>query len=130
MLPRPDERRELRSFAFTLGGALLAIAAWQQWRDRPRVALALLVPALLLVAFGMVAPRALRTVRAAWMALAHAMSRVTTPVILGIVYFGVLTPLGLARRLLVRRGRSPDRKTSCWVERPAGERRSDLQRQF
>jgi len=63
------------------------------------------------------------------MGLAHAISRVTTPVFMGVMYFAVLTPVGLLRRTF---GRSPlqrDRhSTTFWVER--APRRSDLERQF
>lgn len=37
-----------------------------------------------------------------WVALAHAISKVTTPILMGIVYFLVVTPIGLVMRLLGR----------------------------
>ena len=35
----------------------------------------------------------------AWMFIGHAMSRITTPLVLGALYFGVLTPIALVARL-------------------------------
>jgi hypothetical protein len=85
----------------------------------------------LLVAAGLLAPARLGPVYRGWMRLAHAMSRVTTPVFLGVVYFGVFTPLGLVMRLLGRRALGGAKGSgSYWVERPPGARRSDLRRQF
>ena len=52
-----------------------------------------------LLGLGLVAPGALRPVHRVWMGAAVAMSKVTTPIFLGIVYFGVITPIGIARRL-------------------------------
>jgi hypothetical protein len=65
------------------------------------------------------------------MRTALAISKVTTPVFMGIVYFALLTPLGLVLRLVghrpLARRRGP---ATYWLERPAGARRSDLRRQF
>jgi hypothetical protein len=61
---------------------------------------------------------------------AQLMSRVTTPILVGVMYFVVITPTAVLMRAL---GRNPltsrrDRDT-LWVAR--GEvRRSDLRRQF
>ena len=124
-------RRELRSFALSVGGAFLALAALLSWRGRPNAALVLVVAGAILVAVGVAAPTRLGPVYRAWMTLALAMSRVTTPILMGLVYFGVLTPTGLVMRLFGRRplpGARP--AATVWVDRPAGARRSDLRRQF
>ena len=125
-------RRELRSFAFTVGGAFLAIGVVLLARGRTTAG-ALVTGAVgaLLVAAGALAPHRLGVVYRAWMALALAISKVTTPLFMAVVYFGVLTPLGLAIRLFGRRPLARRRDAATfWVERPAGERRSDLRRQF
>jgi hypothetical protein len=50
---------------------------------------------------------------------------------MGVIWFGILTPLGLVRRLLGRGRLGVPREASTgWVARPPGERRSDLTRQF
>jgi len=70
-------------------------------------------------------------VERAWYALAAAISKVTTPIIMAVLYFVVLTPAGLAARLFgynaLIRAHTP---TSAWVRRPDGHRRGDLERQF
>lgn len=120
-----------RKFAFTVGTAMLVLAGVVAWRGKRPVALALgAVGGLLLVA-GLVAPTRLGPVERAWYALAAAISKVTTPIIMGVLYFGVLTPAGLVARLFgynaLVRARTP---TSAWVNRPSGDRRGDLDRQF
>jgi hypothetical protein len=122
--------REGRVFAFTLTGAFSALAALSWWRHHPRssVVFGVLAGALLLA--GAVLPTRLGPVRAAWMGLAHAISKVTTPIFMGAVYYLVITPSGLVRRLL---GGNPLRQThgkeSGWVDRSASPPR-DLTRQF
>jgi saxitoxin biosynthesis operon SxtJ-like protein len=38
-------------------------------------------------------------VERAWMAMAHKLSKVTTPIVMGVVYFLVVTPIAMALRL-------------------------------
>jgi hypothetical protein len=51
---------------------------------------------------GFVAPRALESVRHYWMKLAEALGWVNTRIILAIVYYLVITPIGLVMRLFGR----------------------------
>jgi hypothetical protein len=57
-----------------------------------------------LLAAGLLVPGQLGPVQRAWMGLAHAISKVTTPIFMGVVFFIVLTPVGLVMRLF---GRNP-----------------------
>jgi len=66
------------------------------------------------------------------MQLAHLISKVTTPIVMGIMYFGMLTVVGAIRRAM---GGNPmhvkEVNNSLWQPRPEGERRTrSLQRQF
>jgi len=122
--------REGRRFALPVGGVFVVLAALSLWRGHywpPRV-LAGLGAALLLA--GLLIPGRLGPVYRAWMGLARALSKVTTPIFLGVVYFGVMMPIGLVRRLM---GKNPLRhraeNDSYWVAPPSGGR-SDLTTQF
>ncbi len=48
---------------------------------------------------GLAVPARLQPVERAWMGLAHLLSKVTTPIFMGIVYFVVLTPIAIVRRM-------------------------------
>jgi hypothetical protein len=68
------------------------------------------------------------------MAFARAISRVTTPIFMAIIYFLVITPTALVRRKLGKRTLSPSRSASTfWVDRersdPESARRR-MERQF
>jgi hypothetical protein len=120
--------REGRKFALTVGTAFLALAAIAWWRGREiPVALLGAVGAILWVA-GLLVPSWLGGLHRAWMGLAHAISRVTTPVFLGVVYFAVMMPIGIVMRAV---GRNPirhhPREGSYWA-RPDG--RGNLTNQF
>lgn len=122
---------ELRRFALTVGGVFVILAAVAVWRTRAVPAAVFGVVGVALGAAGVAVPARLGPVFRAWMRLAHAMSRVTTPIFLGAVYFGVFAPLGWVMRLAGRRLLTrPRAATSFWVERAPEERASDLRRQF
>jgi hypothetical protein len=129
--PSAPTRRELRQFAFAVGGVFVALAAASAWRGHAGRAAALAALGGPLVVAGALAPARLGPAYRAWMAFAVALSRVTTPIFMGVVYFVVLTPLALVLRLAGRRvlGVRADAATA-WVDRPPDARRSDLRRQF
>jgi hypothetical protein len=121
-----------RRFGVTVGGAFLVFAAVAWWRQS-----AILMPVLAtlgaaLTLAGLVVPTHLGPVERAWMALAHAISRVTTPVVMAVMYFVVITPSAFARRAF---GGNPlahaDGTAGFWKARPAGSRQSkSMERQF
>jgi hypothetical protein len=118
-----------RRFGLTVGGAFLALAGVAWWRTKPTIAAVVgLIGGVLIVAAA-IAPALLVPVERVWMRMALAISRVTTPIVLGIVYFLVLTPMAILRRTF---GKNPIVHTpvdsSYWVRRDTT--RSDLERQF
>jgi hypothetical protein len=127
-------RREGRRFGLTVGAAFLVLAALAAWRGRagggPTGGLAGV--GLLLILAALVAPTRLGPLYHGWMRLAEQLSRVTTPVFMAVIYFGLVTPTGFLRRLLghnqIARRRSA---RTFWVTREAGaRRRTDMARQF
>jgi hypothetical protein len=92
-------RRQLRDFGLLVGGIFGAIGLWPLlWRQQdPRLwalalAVALVLPAL-------VAPSILAPAYRAWMKLAEVLAWVNTRIVLGVVFYGVVTPIGLVMRL-------------------------------
>lgn len=89
----------------------------------------------LLVAAALIAPSRLGPAERSWMALALAMSRVTTPVFMAVIYFGVISPVALVRRAMGKNALVRDRnRETFWVPREKnsdGERlRRRMERQF
>ena len=123
---------EGRKFAFPVGIAFLLLGGIVLWRGHSSVALVLGTVAGLLLLAGLVIPTLLGPVYRAWMGFALLLSKVTTPIFMGITFFLVIAPIGLLMRLV---GRNPvvrrETDNSFWVPRPEGsKRRSDLTRQF
>src|SRR5215510_9199753 len=96
--------KQLRQFGLTVGGIFGVIALWPLVfrADRPRlwafaVAVALVVPALVL-------PRSLTYVHRGWMLIGEALGWVNTRIILSVIFYGLVTPMGIIMR---RFGRDP-----------------------
>jgi len=70
------------------------------WSGRPNTAVLLGSIGLALAIAGILIPTRLAPVERAWMALARAISFVTTPIVMAMMYFGIITPVGLLRRLV------------------------------
>lgn len=92
--------KQLRSFGFTVGGIFAVIGFWPlviRGLD-PRwwalvIAACLLIPAL-------VFPRSLVWVHKGWMAVGHVLGWINTRIILGFVFYLIVTPIGIFRRWL------------------------------
>ena len=123
---------EGRRFGLTLGAAFLVLAGLTAWRGHSLEARAFAGLGGALVVAALVVPARLGLVHRFWMALAAAISRVTTPAFLGLVYFAVLTPTGLVRRLTGRNQLArPRQAKTFWVARGVeSQRKTDMKRQF
>jgi hypothetical protein len=106
-MSRTYDVKQLRHFGYLVGGIFGLIGLWPLvWRHQdPRLwALALTV---LLVVPALVAPRILAPVYRVWMLLGEVLAWINTRIILGVVFYGVVTPIGLLMRLT---GRDPMRR--------------------
>lgn len=122
---------EGRKFGLTVGLAFAAFGGLLLWRGRQTAAMVLLALGALLVVAGLVVPTRLGPVERAWMRLAHLISKVTTPIFMGIVYFLVMAPMGFFRR---RMGSPIVARTGNdlrWAERTADETsRAQMEHQY
>ena len=95
------DRAGLREFALVTGSVIAGLFGlflpwvfdfvWPVWPW---------ILAAILVTVGLAAPMALRLVYKGWMLFGLQLSKITTPIIMALVFFLVITPTGLIRRLL------------------------------
>jgi hypothetical protein len=122
-----------RAFGFVFTGVFVLVALWPlRLGAAPRWWA--LGAAAVILALALLKPIWLALPNRGWTALGGLMSRIVAPLSLGIVYYLVLTPVGVLMRL---RGQDPlrlkpDRKrTSHWVQRqPPGPAPDSMDRQF
>lgn len=118
-------------FLFVVVFAVLAAVGW--WHDSAWAPWASLFSALTL-AVTMLRPTALRPLNRQWMRLAELLNRFVSPVVLGVIYFGMLTPIAWVMRLA---GRDPllrriePSAPSYWILRePPGPDPKNLPNQY
>jgi len=123
-------RAEARRFGLVVGAAFLGLGLLVWWRGGPLMGQVFGTIGVALIVSGIILPHRLGPVYRAWMALALVISKVTTPIFLGLVYFGIITPIGLVRRVFghdaLKRG--PGR--SSWVSQKADKVESGMRHQF
>ncbi len=99
-LSEPDSQG-LREFAWVTGGVIIVLFGlflpWIFELDWPVWPWMLAIP---LVLTGWIAPMVLRPIYRVWMQFGLLVGKITTPIIMGLVFFLVITPTGLLRRLL------------------------------
>jgi saxitoxin biosynthesis operon SxtJ-like protein len=101
------DRAQLRNFGLIAGGIFGAIGLWPAIIRGGSARLWMVGLAVGLILPALVAPRALAWAHRAWMALGSALGWVNTRVVLGLIFFGMITPTGLVFRLT---GRDPMRR--------------------
>ncbi len=113
-------KREVRRFCFLLAVTCALLAGLLLWRGKAGFPVAAGV-AVLFAAGGLFSPQRLAFVHRLWMMLALVLGWLTTRVVLTVLYFAVITPIGLFARLT---GRDPldlklaGNRESYWVRRP------------
>lgn len=108
-----------RSFGWTFTGIFVIAGAYGLWRGG--AALSWLLPLAALTAVVTLTRAAwLTPLNRAWMKLGELLGRVVSPIMLGVMFFAVFTPAGLAMRLFGRDAmcsRFDPAALSYWVER-------------
>jgi len=93
-----DKKPELRRFGLTIGVFLGLLGGGALWLERGGYPY-LFAAAAILILLGMTRPMSLRLIHRAWMGLAMGMGWFVTKVILLVLFYLVVTPLGVLSRL-------------------------------
>ena len=99
--------RQLRSFGLLVGAIFAVISLWPVvWHGEPLRIWAIIAAGILVVP-AVVMPKSLKPIYRGWMTVGDVLGRINTRIILGIVFYGVVTPIGAYRRW---RGHDPMRR--------------------
>jgi hypothetical protein len=98
-MQQDNERQQLRSFGLLVGGIFAVLGLWPVVVHGAAVRLWSLVVAVGLIVPALGYPRSLRLPYRLWMALGQGLGWLNTRIILGLVFYGLFTPLGWVMRL-------------------------------
>ncbi len=122
-----------RSFGLVFAGVFVVIALFPLLGGRP-VRLWSLIVAAVFVAIALLRPGLLAPANRLWLAFGLLLHRVTSPLVLGLLFFVVFTPMGLVRRALGKdslRLRWDGSLPSYWIpRRPPGPAPDTMRNQF
>ena len=99
----PPPAKTLRQFAGLCLVVFPALALWRVWRGQPDApAAALAAAGLMLGAVGLLRPMAIRWIFTGWLVVAFPIGWTVSRLALGLLFFGLITPLALIFRLAGR----------------------------
>jgi hypothetical protein len=93
-----NTKKQHRSFALMVGGIFVVIGLWPLIHSEGIRLWAVILGSVLMV-LGVLVPGRLGPIYKAWMAVGYVLGWVNTRLILGVIYYGLLTPMGLVMRL-------------------------------
>lgn len=122
-----------RTFGLFFAGLFALAAAYGLWKGYAWAWLAGALAAALAIA-GALAPRVLARANRAWFGLGMLLARIVNPLVIGIMFFLVITPIGLLMRAAGKRPlslRFDAASPSYWIERkPRGPAPESMRDQF
>ena len=123
-----------RTFGFVFTGIFLIVAGYLWYQDgKPLAVQVFLVLAVAFFAFALLMPIVLRPFNKAWYKLGLLMGRIVSPIVLGILFFILISPIAIVMRLA---GRDPLKLRkqdvqSHWIDRaPPGPSSESFKDQF
>ncbi len=130
---RPSDRK-LREFALTAVIILAILAVWRLLTPGGlELAACYAAAAVVVGAVGAVKPCWLGPIFTLWIIVAFPIAWTVSHLVLAVIYFGLITPLGLAFRLVGRDVLDvawPGRQDSHWREKPAADKPERYLKQF
>ena len=125
-----------RSFGLLFSAVFALLAGYGWWFKGWSlvIVLVLVAVAVAFVLLGFVAPKVLRPLNWLWFQLGQLLGKIVSPVVLGAIFFLILTPVSLVSRLFGRDELRLKRKasqTSYWLDRaPPGPKPESFKNQF
>ncbi len=125
-------RKLLREFSGLWLVFFVGIAGWRAWHgDEGRLTIALAGIGVILGVIGLVQPLIMRPIYTGWMIAAFPIGWLVSRVMIGVMFFGLMTPFALAFRAMGRDALRLRRRnvTSHWVTKTTAAKSEEYFRQ-
>jgi hypothetical protein len=129
--------KKIRDFGWVMFAVLIVIVpAFISWRNDWIITdLMLIIAAVGLVLWlpSLVIPKSMTSVYRGWMLLAILIGLFMTKVIITLVYFGMMTPIGLVRQWIVKdpmKMKTDPEATTYWVKKESPDSKVSYEKQY
>jgi hypothetical protein len=122
-----------RKFGWFFAAVFAAVATYAYWRGWSAVILVTLVAAILFAAATLLFPQSLAPLNRLWYGLGMLLGKIISPIVLGLIFFMLITPVSLVTRLFGRDELKMKKRNveSYWVDRsPPGPPSDSFKNQY
>jgi hypothetical protein len=122
-----------KNFGYFFSVVFTLIALYSYWQDLNNFAILASIVSFLFAAVTLVAPKVLGLLNHAWYELGMLLGKIVRPIVLGVIFFLMITPISLITRLFGRDELKIKKLSvqSYWVDRsPPGPSSDSFKNQF
>lgn len=91
-----------RSFGIVFAAVFIIIAFWPTLFHDGAIRLWAITIAVVFAALGIFTPRLLKPVNRIWFHFGNLLGKIVAPIVMGLIFFVTVTPIGLIRRVFVK----------------------------
>jgi hypothetical protein len=129
----PPELPTNRKFGWFFAAVFSAVAAYAYWRGWNKVSLVTLIAAISFAVATLLSPQLLAPLNRLWYGLGMLLGKIISPIVLGLIFFVLITPVSLVTRLFGRDELKMKKRNveSYWVDRsPPGPPSDSFKNQY
>lgn len=93
-----SDKKKIKNFGFLIGGVLIVLSIFIMWKGVTHYQIILIIGTVFILS-GVIIPKVLKPIYKIWMTLAIILGWIMTRVILTILYYLIITPIGVIARL-------------------------------
>jgi hypothetical protein len=122
-----------QNFGWFFAAVFSAVAAYTYWRGWSEVSLVTLMAAILFAVATLLSPQSLAPLNRLWYGLGMLLGKIISPIVLGLIFFVLITPVSLVTRLFARDELKMKKRSveSYWIDRsPPGPPSDSFKNQY
>lgn len=121
-----------KKFGYFFSFIFLILASYFLYSSNKIIGYLLIITALIFFVITIIKPSLLLPLNKMWMYLGFILGKIISPIVLGIIFFGLFTPYGIAMRMMGRDELylKKTKKQSHWIHRSDSSLKTNFKRQF
>ena len=121
-----------KKFGYFFSLIFLILASYFIYSSNKIIGYLLIITALIFFVITIIKPSLLLPLNKMWMYLGFILGKIISPIVLGMIFFGLFTPYGIAMRMMGRDELclKKTKKQSHWIHRSDNSLKTNFKRQF